>query len=241
MKRMWLLLVAWLSTSGDFTVLAAECGDGGAASVPKSSNPVLHTLLTPVGKAGVFLLDQIASFLNFTKVALANLIGADVDGGLYSLAFVVIWVIILMTLWFLIKRLHEKLSDEMSRWGWVRFIALASGFCCVMFHLFSGNTTGTGLHPDDYWQAALIPTCGLLLSLVVAFAYVHRSYRYRSLIGRAIGLVLLDFSFGFFVAAFFKITIWIFLVIIAFKACELLAMLGGGSGKGGSEEEFFEE
>ena len=238
MRKSWKYFVALLATFCNFAVLAVDGGSGGA-SVPKSGNLVLHTLLTPVGKAGVFLLDQIAAFLNFTKGAVAGLIGVDVNGMIYTSVFIVVWMVILIFLWIWIREFHGKFSDEMSKWGWVRFLATASGFTCVTFHFFSGNTTGTGFHPDDYWQLSLVPVCGLLISLAVAFIYArHVSGQSRSFARKAMLWVSLDFAFGFIMASFFKVSFWIIVLFILCKVGELIAMLPGG---GKRSDGFFDE
>ena len=194
----------------------------------QSSNPILHALLTPVGEAGVFLINKISDFNSFTRQKAAAMSGADIDGKLFLVLFVVGWTVVLALLWFGVKRIHTMAYDYLRGWKWVRFLSIASGTSCVFLHLIGPNG-----HPDDYWQAVSIPISGLLISIVVSFLYSIMASRGRITVAlKTMVLVLVDFMLGFIIAGLIKVIFMAILIAIAAVICVAMAGLSGNSSSG---------
>lgn len=207
---------------------AMEAGRETDATKYVSGHPVLHALLTPVGRGGVFLMDKISTFYGYSRGKVADIIGFDANGTFYFILFVAAWTAALVLFWFGIRRIHGFAYRRMYRWKWVRFLSIASGFCCIMYH-FGGSFH----HPDDHWQMTVVPACGLLLSLVVAFFYARSaSWKSNSYAMKALGLVLIDFMLGFVVASLIKVIFTAILLAVIISVVMVFSKLGNGSGSG---------
>ena len=206
------------------TNVQSDKGKGGAKQL--CGNAILGTILTPAGKMGVLLMDKIATFQNCSYRAIADKVGADPDGTLYLVLFIAGWTGVLILAWFGVKRVHRPAYGLLQRWRWIRFLAIASGFCSITFYLVNPERH----HPDDYWQAALIPVCGLLLSLIVAFFYACiASWKSISHVLKVLFLVLIDFIFGFTLAGLIKVIFSAILISFILVIGMAFAGLGGAT------------
>lgn len=201
-------------------------------SVTEEASPVersftvtcLDVVLTPVGKGGAIVIQACTDFFNASRDIIAGWVNMEPDSTLYSMLYVVAWTLIFALIWMGFKRFHRDAYDSIAPWKWVRFFSIASGFCCVLFRLVDLEHH----HPDDFWQSALIPLCGLLLSFGLA-AILSRKYT-SCFTPKAIRLVLLDFLLGFIIACLITVLLMAIMVgVVLVMGFFVLAIVGGGA------------